>query len=207
MESSNLLSSHEYKEVMRLLSPYSHLKKLVFTGNIGESQDIPAVLEAVNLIRQRRDFILLMVGSGREENRVRQLILDYDLGGHVKMVGRFPVEYMSSFYHLADALLLPLGEDPLFEITLPGKTQSYLFAGRPIVGFLSGEGADVLRRSNSAFVCDAGDVEGLAEQIVKFCDADPSELEELGRSAKQYAVDNFLPERVMSTLISVSGLR
>ena len=48
---------------------------------------------------------------------------------------------------------------------------------------------------------------GPAEQIVKFCDADPSELEELGRSAKQYAVDNFLPERVMSTLISVSGLR
>ncbi len=95
------------------------------------------------------DFVILIVGSGREENHVRRLVLDNGLENHVKFLGRFPVEYMSSFYNIADALLLPLAKDPLFEITVPGKMQSYLYAGRPIIGFLDGEGADGVR--NGAF--------------------------------------------------------
>lgn len=207
MESSDIFSTQEYKEVEALLNEYRHLKKIVFTGNIGESQDLPSVLKAIEILKNRNDFVFLIVGSGRDEERVTRLASDTGLENHVKLLGRFPVEYMPSFYNLADALLLPLAKDPLFEITLPGKTQSYLYAGRPIIGFLDGEGASVLRRSNSAFVCRAGNSYELAEAIKKVCNTDQGELDKLGLSARRYAEGNFGSEKVMNTLFEVCGLR
>ena len=207
MDISDISSTQEYKEIESLLEEYSHLKKIVFTGNIGECQDLPSVLEAIEILKHRNDFVFLIVGSGREEGRVSRLVLDNSLESHVKLLGRFPVEYMPSFYYFADALLLPLAEDPLFEITLPGKTQSYLYAGRPIIGFLDGEGASVLHRSKSAFVCGAGNSNELAEIIEKFCNSSQGELDELGLSARRYAEENFRSERVMDTLFEVCGLQ
>ena len=207
MESSDLSSTHEYKEIEVLLKEYRNQKKIVFTGNIGECQDIPSVLKAIEILKHRNDFVFLIVGSGREEMRVSQLVSDKGLENHVKLLGRFPVEYMPSFYHFSDALLLPLAKDPLFEITLPGKTQSYLNAGRPIIGFLDGEGASVLHRSNSAFVCGAGNFNELAKEIEKFCNSSQDELDKLGFSARSYADKNFRLESVMNTLFEVCGLR
>ena len=207
MDISDISSTQEYKEIESLLNEYSHLKKIVFTGNIGECQDIPSVLKAIEILKHRNDFVFLIVGSGREEGRVSRLVLDNGLESHVKLLGRFPVEYMPSFYHFADALLLPLAEDPLFDITLPGKTQSYLYAGRPIIGFLDGEGASVLNRSKSAFVCRAGNFNELAEAIEKVCNSNQGDLDELGLSARRYAEENFDSERVMDTLFEVCGLR
>ena len=207
MDSPDISSTQEYKEIEALLNEYSHLKKIVFTGNIGECQDLPSVLQAIEIIKHRNDFVFLIVGSGREEQRVSRLVSDNGLENHVKLLGRFPVEYMPSFYYFADALLLPLAEDPLFDITLPGKTQSYLYAGRPIIGFLDGEGASVLNRSKSAFVCRAGNSNELAEAIEKFCNSNQGDLDELGLSARRYAEENFDSERVMDTLFEVCDLR
>ena len=207
MVTPDISATREYSEIEGLLKVHSHLKKIVFTGNIGESQDIPSVLKAIETLKHRNDFVVLIVGSGREESRVRRLVSDNGLENHVKLLGRFSVEYMPSFYHFADALLLPLAKDPLFEITLPGKTQSYLYAGRPILGFLDGEGASVLRSSKSAFVCNAGDSIELAKAIEKVCDSSHIELNELGLAARRYAEENFLSEKVMGTVFEVCGLR
>lgn len=207
MGTEDIYSTKEYKEIEKLLNAYSHLKKIIFTGNIGECQNFPSVLKAIEILKHRNDFVLLIVGSGREEDSVRQLVSDNSLETHVKLLGRFPIEYMPSFYHFSDALLLPLAKDPLFEITLPGKTQNYLYAGRPIIGFLDGEGASVLRSSKSGYVCSADNYIELANAIEYVCNLNESERNELGLSARRYAREHFLPEKVMGTLFDVCGLR
>jgi hypothetical protein len=58
----------------------------------------------------------------------------------------------------ADALLVTLGSAPLFALTIPSKVQSYLAAGRPIVGALDGEGAWSSRRPRRASRCPRGRV-------------------------------------------------
>jgi glycosyltransferase involved in cell wall biosynthesis len=206
MVNTDISSTQEYKEIEALLNVHSHLKKIVFTGNIGECQDIPSVLKAIEKLKHRNDFVILIVGSGREECRIKRLVSENGLENHVKLLGRFPIEYMPSFYHFADALLLPLAKDPLFEITLPGKTQSYLYAGRPIIGFLDGEGASILRGSKSGFVCNAGNFNELANTIETVCESSQSELNELGLSARRYAEEHFLKERVIATLFKVCSL-
>ena len=45
---------------------------------------------------------------------------------------------MPSFFVHADALLVSLSDCKAFEMTIPGKIQSYLSTGVPLIGMLNG---------------------------------------------------------------------
>ena len=84
-------------------------------------------------------------------------------------------------------LLLHLGDDPLFAITIPSKTQFYLAMGRPIVAAVNGEAADILRNSGAAIVVPPRDPEALANAILELADADPQRSRaKLGRNGAEY---------------------
>jgi glycosyltransferase involved in cell wall biosynthesis len=140
---------------------------VVFAGNIGDAQDFPSILAAAERIKSRANVRWLVVGDGRAAGWVASEILRRGLQHVVLMLGRHPVERMPSFYAHADALLVSLKDEPVFAMTIPGKLQSYLAAGLPIVAMLNGEGADVVRRSGAGLACKAGDAAGLAENILE----------------------------------------
>ncbi len=64
-------------------------------------------------------------------------------------VGRQPAARMPHFFALADALLIHLKNDPLFTITIPGKTTSCLAClpacVRPIIYAVVGDTAEIVR--------------------------------------------------------------
>jgi colanic acid biosynthesis glycosyl transferase WcaI len=46
--------------------------------------------------------------------------------------------------HAADALLVHLRKDPLFEITIPSKTQAYMAVGKPLLMAVDGDAANLV---------------------------------------------------------------
>lgn len=59
----------------------------------------------------------------------------------------------------ADALLVHLRKDPLFEITIPSKTQAYMTVGKPLL-MVDGDAADLVRQSGG--VAESENPEALA---------------------------------------------
>jgi len=55
------------------------------------------------------------------------------LGGCVHMLGRHSPETIVNLFSAADALLVTLKREPAFALTVPGKIQSYLACGKPII--------------------------------------------------------------------------
>lgn len=164
---------------------------VVFAGNIGEAQDMPAVLGAAERLKGNVGIRWVIVGDGRKLDWLRSEVVRRGLEKQVLLVGRFPVERMPSFYAHADALLVSLKRDPVFSMTIPGKVQSYLMAGIPLLGMLDGEGAAVIRHAKAGLTCDAGDSEGLAE-AVKALAAMPLEVRlQLGMNGNRYAEHEF----------------
>jgi len=109
---------------------------------------------------------------------------------------------MPAFYAQADALLVSLRKDPTFSMTIPGKLQSYLAAGRPIIGMLDGEGADVIQRAGAGLVCPAGDSVGLAETIQRFAATSPEERRRMGKQGQAYAKAEFDRNTLVSRLLN-----
>lgn len=176
---------------------------ILFAGNVGDAQDFPALLDAADRLKQRHDIRWLIVGDGRRSAWVAEQILARGLEDRVLLLGRFPVERMPAFYAQADALLVSLKKDSTFSMTIPGKVQSYLAAGRPIIGMLDGEGADVIKRAGAGLVCPAGDSAALAETIERFAETSPEDRRHMGKRGQAYATAEFDRNTLVTRLLNL----
>lgn len=176
---------------------------ILFAGNIGYAQDFPAILEAVDRLKDRNDIRFLIVGDGHRSVWLSQQVKARGLENRVLLLGRFQVERMPAFYAQSDALLVSLRKDPTFSMTIPGKVQSYLAAGRPIIGMLDGEGAEVIRRAGAGLVCSAGDSVALAENIQRFAEMSLEERSHMGKQGQMYAKAEFDRNTLVSRLLNL----
>ena len=171
---------------------------VLFAGNIGEAQDFPAILAAAEMLRSE-PIRWLIVGDGRAAQAMRGEIARRGLENSVILLGRYPIERMPAFFAGADALLVSLRKEPIWAMTIPGKVQSYLAAGRPILGMLDGEGARVIRESGAGFAGPAGDAEALAKNVLAMKGASAQEREAMGRAGILYCRREFDRERLLSS--------
>jgi glycosyltransferase involved in cell wall biosynthesis len=182
-----------------LLPPLPDGFKVLFAGNIGEAQDLPAVLKAAGLLRDRTDIHWLIVGDGRMAAWAKEEVQRRGLS-QVHFLGRHPLESMPHFYAAADALLLPLKRDPIFALTIPGKLQSYLACARPILAMLDGEGARIVQESGAGLACPAGDAEGLAKQVLSLTAMSDTERQAMGLNGRICYEANFDRTRLFDQL-------
>lgn len=171
--------------------PCSDCFDIMFAGNIGDAQDFPAILDAAERLKGRKGLRWLIVGDGRAAEWVKHEVARRGLADSVLLLGRFPVDRMPSFYKHADALLVSLKPEPIFSITIPGKVQSYLAAGIPIVAMLNGEGARVIEQAGAGLVCAAGDSAGLADAVCRLAAMPVSERARMGANGARLSAEEF----------------
>lgn len=194
------------EEIVRHKSAF----KILFAGNVGEAQDFPSILNAAEIIKSKKiNAIFFIVGDGRAFDWVQSEVLSRGLEEYVTLLGRHPLESMPSFYACADALLVTLKDSPAFKMTIPGKVQSYMMAGKPILTMLSGEGSRVIDEAKCGYIANSGDFEQLAGNVEKMISLDRGELRALGENAKRYADNEFDRDKLITQLedwfIELSG--
>lgn len=171
---------------------------VMFAGNIGEAQDFPAVLQAASALKHRGDIRWLIVGDGRAMGDVRREIERLGLQDRVVLLGRHALDRMPSFFKAANAMLVSLKDDPTFDMTIPGKVQSYLAAGLPIVAMLGGEGARVIVEAGAGLVCNSGDGDALAQNVATLAAMSESERTAMGERGRRFAEKEFARPMLMS---------
>ncbi len=142
----------------------------------------------------------MIVGDGRLAQWAKEEVQIRGLGDAVVFLGQYPLSAMPGFFDAASALLLSLRPDPLFSITVPGKLQSYLSGGKPVLAMLDGEGARIVDDSEAGISCRAGDSAALAAAVERMADMPAAELEQMGRNGKAYFDMNFARDRVLDHL-------
>ena len=173
---------------------------VMFAGNIGDAQDFPAILAAAENLKSHAHIRWLIVGDGRVAQWVSDEIVRRGLGNCVHMFGRHPVESMPAFFKHADALLVSLKDGPIFSMTIPGKLQSYLAAGLPVLAMLNGEGAEVVRDAGAGLTCAAGDYHGLADAVLKLSEMTPQERTVMGRNGLDLSKRQFNRDTLIDRL-------
>ena len=175
---------------------------VMFAGNMGDAQDFPAILDAAEIVKDDRKVRWLIVGDGRASEWVKAEVERRGLGESFLLLGRHPVERMPSFYKHADALLMSLQDKPIFAMTIPGKLQSYLAAGIPVLAMLNGEGADIVRRCGAGVACPAGDGRALAATVRELAGRQRHELMAMGARGAALSQAEFDRATLISRLLS-----
>jgi len=177
-----------------------HGFRLMFAGNIGESQDFDTLIAAADLLRDLADLTWVIVGSGRDMARVQAVIADKGLADRFVFAGRHPEDRMPFFFAHADAMLVSLKDIPIFALTVPYKIQCYMACGKPIVAALSGEGARIVEEAGAGTVAPAGRPEALARAVRAMHDAGAAERAAMGRRARAFFEARFAADKVYGDL-------
>ncbi len=173
---------------------------VVFAGNLGESQDFPAVLDAAEQLQNEGVAIRwAIVGDGRMSDWLRAQVAERKLSS-VLLLGRHSLAKMPALFTSADALLVSLRTNEVFAKTIPGKVQAYLAAGRPIIGMIDGEAARVIQESQAGLTCTSGDAEGLASVVREMSSMSREALLDMGNSGRQYYQNEFDKDKLFDRL-------
>ncbi|MCH8209656.1 MAG: glycosyltransferase family 4 protein [Nitrospinae bacterium] len=164
---------------------------VMFAGNIGVAQDFPTLLGAAEKLKPHKNIHWIIIGDGRKFEWVKNQVHGRGLSQNVHLLGRYPLETMPYFFSKAGALLVTLKRDPIMSLTIPGKIQSYLASGRPIIAALDGEGVKVIQEAGAGMTSPAESMDGLAEIVLKMSEKSPSELEVMGMKGHEYYNEHF----------------
>jgi colanic acid biosynthesis glycosyl transferase WcaI len=173
------------------VAPFLDTFNVMFAGNVGEAQDFESILNAAEYLKENIAVRWLIVGDGRLAAWVQAEITRRGLADRVLMLGRHAPERMPAFFAAADALLVSLKAEPIFAMTIPGKVQTYLASGLPLLAMLNGEGARVVSEAGAGLTCPAGDAAGLARLVVKLASMSPTERQTMGTLGQAYAAVEF----------------
>lgn len=169
----------------------------MFAGNIGEIQSVETILQAAEMLKEEPVKIHI-VGGGTDLQRLQNIKEEKQLE-NVVFYGRRPLEEMPEFYKKADAMLVTLAADPVLSLTLPGKVQSYMAVGKPIIGAIDGETQNVIKESECGFCGAADDAEALAENVKKFIESE-TDRKAMGKNARKFYEEHFQTELFMNKL-------
>lgn len=173
---------------------------VLFAGNIGEAQDFDNIMQASLILKENKEIHFVFVGDGRKRPWVEQFIQENELQETVHLMGRYPIEAMPVFFNCADALLVALKDELIFNLTVPAKIQAYMAAGKPILAMLNGEGAAILEEAKCGYAVDAGQFELLAQAIVDMKNLSKSQRLELGENGRFYNKQNFSKQKCIDHL-------
>lgn len=177
--------------------------KVMFAGNIGEAQDLDNIMKAALQLKENKNIKFILVGDGRKMPFVKDFVEEHKLHDTVSMMGRYPVEAMSSFFDKADVMLVTLKDDSIFNLTVPAKLQAYMSASKPVIAMLNGEGADNILDAECGFTVSAGDHSSLAKTILAASKLSPEELQILGNNSRKYYEENFKMSACISNLENI----
>lgn len=169
----------------------------MFAGNIGEIQSVETILKAAEYL-QNEPVKIHIIGGGTDLERLQKIKEEEQLD-NVVFYGRRPLEEMPEFYKKADAMLVTLAADPVLSLTLPGKVQSYMAVGKPIIGAIDGETKKVIEEAECGLCGNADNAELLAENIRRFI-SDDIDRKQFGRNARKFYERYFQTELFMNKL-------
>lgn len=167
----------------------------MFAGNIGAVQSVETIIEAARMLEDK-PVKFHIVGGGTDLNRLQKLSRGL---ANVSFYGRKPLAEMPAFYAMADAMLVTLSSDSVLSLTLPGKVQSYMAVGKPIIGAIDGETKNVIEDAKCGFCGKAGSSVELAENIKKFIKKETDRVT-MGKNARRYYDENFQKSKFMAEL-------
>ena len=176
---------------------------LLFAGNIGEAQNLDAVLKAANLLKDEKRIKFVFVGDGRRKETLEQFVKENDLHDTVFLLGRYPITTMPVFMKEADVLMFSLKDELCFNLTIPAKVQFYMSQGKPILAMINGDGAELLKEAKCGFSVMANDSVGFADKIIQIFKMSNSELTTIGNNGKVFYENTFTKKLRINDLIEL----
>jgi glycosyltransferase involved in cell wall biosynthesis len=183
---------------------------VMYAGAHGRANALGQLVDAAELLRARKDVLIVFVGDGPErakiEGRARALGLD-----NVVFLGPQPKERMPELINACDVGAAVLQQNPTFRAVYPNKVFDYMACGRPTLLAVDGVARELFcEQAQAALFAEPEDARSLASAIERLA-ADPDGCARMGRSGRAWVLANATREaqarRYLEVLAAMVGAK
>ncbi|MDO5151508.1 MAG: glycosyltransferase family 4 protein [Oscillospiraceae bacterium] len=154
--SSGLIA--DYNFIQRKAERNIDVMKIVFCGNLIPLKNVDILIRTMKVVNF--PYCLEIVGSGSEEKKLIRLVEEFDLGDHIRFLGRVTRE--ESIKHMKDADVFVMVSKPetFGLVYIEAMSQGCLVVGS------KNEGIDgVVKDGDNGFLVEPGNVEALKSTL------------------------------------------
>jgi glycosyltransferase involved in cell wall biosynthesis len=160
---------------------------VLYLGTHGISQGLPAVADAAARLTGG-PIRIAFVGDGADKHRLATRVAELGLD-NVTLAPSVPSAEVPALLAAADVCLVPLRQVPLFATFIPSKMFEFLAAGKPVIGSMTGEAAQILAGAGGTVV-PPEDSQALAAAIRALA-ADPEQRRVMGRAGRAFVERSY----------------
>ena len=170
-----------------------------FTGNISRYQNLTNTIlgfAKANIA----NAVFNIVGDGSYLSQLKELVAEKQIE-NVVFHGRRPYEEMNDILAQSNVLVLPLMPDEGIMKTEPLKLQSYLYAGKPILGVLGGSGKEIIEDHNLGMCAQPDNNEDIANVFKQMIDFASTHSSDVKNNALELMKTRFNKEVIVKTFM------
>ncbi len=164
---------------------------ILTVGRLQRRKGHDCLIRALPTIRRAfPNALYVIVGDGDERGRLRSLVHDLALGGHVQFLGEIDDAALRECYQQCDLFVLPNRQDG---VDIEGFGMVLLEAqacGKPVVAGDSGGTAETMSVPETGRIVRCDEPAPLAELIVRLL-SDADRLARMGGNARRWVVEHF----------------
>ncbi len=174
---------------------------VMYAGAHGMSNDLGVALEAADLLADRDDILIALLGDGKEKPALEARAAEKELPNLI-FLPPVPKTQMPEALAAADACIAILKPIPLYATVYPNKVFDYMAAARAVILAIDGVIREVVEGANAGVFVPPGDPEALAETIRNLAD-DPALCRAMGLAGHRHVAENFDREKLAGELARI----
>lgn len=165
-------------------------KLILYTGNLGYSQGLANVVEAMRIVhRLDPDVTLAFIGDGSEREALNQQVEQLGLI-NVRFLDPVPPAIIAAVLPFAAAVIVSLLDLPTNADARPSKMFPAMAAGRPILFAGLSEGSRIVASSQAGLELRNDDPQAIADGIIQMV-SNPEQADRFGANGRELVTREF----------------
>ncbi|WP_075618327.1 glycosyltransferase [Paenisporosarcina indica] len=179
---SSLLQEHFSPPVMKqILSPI----KILFVGRISKEKGINLLIEAFNIVKEKYDLNLTIIGDGPQITELKELCIKLNIMNLIEFKGKIAYgDTLLKEYREADIFVLPSYSEGLGKVVLEAMANSTNVIASNVGGL-----PDIVRNNETGLLFKVGQVNDLVEKIEYYLE-NPKEMQKMKEIAYKFVKEN-----------------
>ena len=170
---------------------------VAYFGNLGAVQDWGTLIEAMDLLMDQTEVMLLLVGGGSEYDRLVTLATSRD---NVTIMPYQPRERIPMLTSRSNLHVISMNEASDYD-GLPSKVLTILSSGKPVLAATSQDTplAQLIAECGNGARVNRGDAKSLAEEILAIYQGKKENMSD--KSGREFIVANYSKEAITTSYV------
>jgi colanic acid biosynthesis glycosyl transferase WcaI len=169
----------------------------LYSGNMGQKQGIEILIDVAGRL-ENTNIQFILCGEGAVVESIRDLASDLQ---NVVLLPLQPPEKLNKLLNFADIHLLPQKAEAA-DLVMPSKLTGIFASGRPVIAMGNPDTEIGKVVSSRGILVPPGDAAAFARAITRLAE-NPGERQNLGKAAREFAVEELDRKEILSQFTEV----